>query len=196
MMKHRHLPQPTLHVIMGPMFAGKSTEMLRQIRRYGVSGLSSVVIKWAEDVRIGEMHEFMRTHGDEEHPCVRMPDLTDLSPTMPYDVIGIDDGQFFDHQDADGSYALLRACHTLVETHRKIVIVSGLSSDWRRRPFANMCLLAGTAETVQVLTAVCEECGRDAPYTRRTTARGDDGRAFLVGGKESYAACCRKCHRS
>lgn len=106
---------------------------------------------------------------------------------LPVQVIAIDEGQFF----AD----LHEFCTHAADTHKQIVIVAGLSGDFRRRPFGQINDLLSHADTVTNLTARCTFCSPHSPatFTFRVIA---DERTAVVGGADKYVPVCRKHYNS
>jgi len=109
-----------------------------------------------------------------------------------YDVIGIDEGQFFPD--------LVQFCEHAANVLGKIVIVSGLDATCVRTPFGQLCELIAMAEKVDKLAAVCKLCGNDAHFTKRVVenteeiADNSDFNESLIGGAESYISTCRACY--
>lgn len=186
-----------LDIITGPMFAGKSTELLRRIRRYEHAGRNCIVIKWQGDTRYqGEGDTHCHGEGDTRASTVvthdyhhrtalsvtRMSELVEEKSLIDtVDVIAIDEGQFFED--------IVEACSSL--SRDKIVIVSCLDGTSEQEPFPNIARLFSKADTVTKLSAVCTGCKRDAPFTKRIT--GAPHPMIAVGGSEMYTPCCRMC---
>lgn len=115
---------------------------------------------------------------------MRAISLTSLeqAPVAPYEVVGIDEGQFF----ADvAEFADQQA------NKGKVVVVAALSSDFRRMPFPEVASLMAIAERIHHLTAVCRMCGGDAAFSLRKSDHKD---IQVIGGQELYEACCRQCY--
>lgn len=169
-------------VITGPMFSGKTTELIRRAREYKERhGLRVLVINHAKDVRTTQ--NTVRTHDGVTYPAVHAHDLM-LVNTRQYDVVAVDEGQFFNN---------LRT-FVDIETRRwgKRVLVAGLNSDYLRRPFGEMPLLMSLADHVVVKHSTCSACSSPALFTQRLSENGD---TIDVGGAEKYAARCRNCWR-
>jgi thymidine kinase len=169
-----------IQLIVGPMFSGKSTELVRRVQRYRHAKKSCLVINHASDKRYGA--NAVITHNTqklEAVSCVRLCDVTEQA--LAHDVVAIDEGQFFDD--------LVDAVDKLADSG-VTVIVAGLDSTFQRRPFSNICELVARAESVTKLLAVCLRCGDDAAFTRRLTT---DTQTNLVGGAETYMPSCRRC---
>jgi thymidine kinase len=96
-------------------------------------------------------------------------------------VVGIDEGQFFDED--------LVEVATVLANNGKRVIIAGLDTDWKGRPFGNIPALMAVAEVVRKQHAICMVCGEPANRTQRLIAAEED---ILVGSSEAYEARCRK----
>jgi thymidine kinase len=169
-----------IELIKGPMFAGKSTELMRRMWRYRIHRRCALV-KPASDTRYSTLR--VSTH-DKISADARVAERLGeaLAWADEFDVLLVDEGQFFpDLADAAGGLA----------DAGKTVVVAALSGDFRRAPFEQVARLEPLADSVLMLTAVCA-CGRDAPFSKRIGARDDDP-VVKVGGAETYAACCRVC---
>lgn len=180
--KRESLTSMSVIVITGPMFSGKTTELIRRAREYKERhGLRVLVINHAKDVRTAQ--NTVRTHDGVTYPAVHAHDLM-LVNTRQYDVIAVDEGQFFNN---------LRT-FVDIETRRwgKRVLVAGLNSDYLRRPFGEMPLLMSLADHVVVKHSTCSACSSPALFTQRLSDNGD---TIDVGGAEKYAARCRNCWR-
>jgi thymidine kinase len=167
------------------MFAGKSTELLRLVRRQTRAHRRCLVIKYAKDTRydvLSDQKPKLTTHdcvAIEALPCSLLMPVIGL--TTEYDVVAIDEGQFYPDvvEFAD-----------LMAHLGKTVLVSALDSDFLRRPFPAVSQLLSRAESYQKLTSICS-CGANAPFSLRLTA---DTSVEVIGGSETYEAACRSCH--
>jgi len=156
------------------------------MERFLIAKKSCVVLKWDKDTRFSQK-EVISTHNDRHYPCISCASdqlMTYLPKIQDYDVIGIDEGQFFEN--------LAEFCDTLAFKGKKIV-VSGLDADFRREPFPEITKLIPRAESVLKLTAVCTGCGNSASFSQRITKNTE---IELVGGAEIYRAVCRNCYAS
>lgn len=169
-----------IQLIIGPMFSGKSTELLRRIRRYDIAKKSCLLVKHAKDNRYDE--EFVTTHDFQKTRAISTESLEKIyNLLINYQVIGIDEGQFFPD--------ILETSERLAN-QGKIVIIAALDSTFQRKPFNKICELIPLCETVIKLNAVCSECYQSASFTKRTT---DEKEIEVVGGIEKYKPVCRKC---
>ena len=180
--------QARLQVVAGPMFAGKSEELLRRVRRARIAGLEVEVVSHALDDRRGE--GLVSSHSGLSVPSRSVPDVAALVAGVQgrsLDLVAIDEAQFF-------GTALVPAVDELV-AGGVTVVVSGLCVTFDGRPFEPLPALMAIAEDVLKLTAVCAVCGEDAAFHQRIAAdTADDPRvptAAQVGGVESYQARCR-----
>jgi len=179
-----------LEVICGPMFSGKSEEMIRRLRRAEIAGQRVVIFKpWVDD-------RFDATDV-VSHAGVRMraiaissvPEIVERSAGC--DVIGIDEVQFFEP-------TVVRAALDLADRGSRVV-AAGLDQDFRRLPFGPMPELLTHAEFVDKLQAVCHRCGGPATTTQRLVDGRPapySGETVVVGAAEQYEARCRDCHES
>ncbi|CAN7117167.1 unnamed protein product [Brassica rapa subsp. narinosa] len=174
-----------IHVIMGPMFSGKSTSLLRRIKSEISLGRSVAMVKSSKDTRYAK--DSVVTHDGIGFPCWAIPDLMsfhDIFGQDAYDkldVIGIDEAQFFGD--------LYEFCCKAADDDGKTVIVAGLDGDYLRRRFGAVLDIVPIADSVTKLTARCEVCGQKAFFTLRKTC---DTKTELLGGADVYMPVCRK----
>ncbi|KAK8937317.1 Thymidine kinase [Platanthera zijinensis] len=173
-----------IHVIIGPMFAGKTTALLRRIQLAADSGRRVVMIKSDKDTRYGL--DSVVSHDGAKMLCFALPDLSVLRSKMSdedyemLDVIGIDEAQFFDD--------LYDFCRTVADRDGKTVIVAGLDGDYLRK-FGAVLDVIPLADSVVKLTSRCELCGRPAFFTLRKTTQME---TELIGGADVYMPVCRR----
>ena len=187
----RHNPNGGwLEVICGPMFSGKSEEMIRRLRRAEIAGQRVVIFKPRIDDRYDASdvvsHAGIRMRGV---PVAGVAELVERA--RGFEVIGIDEIQFFEPE-------IVAAALALADAGRRVV-AAGLDQDFRRQAFGVMPELLAQAEFVDKLQAVCHRCGGPATTTQRLV----DGRpapysgaTILVGANEQYEARCRDCHEA
>jgi thymidine kinase len=179
-----------IEVICGPMFAGKTEELLRRVKRLEYAKQNIVVFKPLIDNRFAEnevvSHNNNRTKSVNISRAAQIFDHVDSDT----DVVAVDEIQFLDEE-------AVQICEFLAEKGIR-VIVSGLDRDFRGEPFSFMPRLLAIAEYVTKLTAICVKCGIPATRTQRIVngkpARYDDP-IVLIGAEESYEARCRQCHK-
>lgn len=175
---------PKLHLIIGPMFSGKSTELIRIIREHKFIGANILVIKHSLDDSRYEKSKLC-THDKQTEDCLSTNNLLALQETTEYlncEVIFIEEAQFFEN------------LFTFVKDgleNQKSFYVAGLDGDFKREPFGDILKLIPLAEKVYKLNALCFFCkdGTEAPFTKRLSTSQDQQ---LVGGADSYASVCRK----
>lgn len=177
-----------VEVICGPMFAGKSEELLRRVRRARLAGLEVELVNHALDVRHGAGRVASHSGAALEAKPVRdVEELCGVLEGRSPDLVAIDEAQFF-------GIDLVELVDNLAG-RGVTVIVAGLSVTFDGQPFEPLPTLMATAEVVTRLTAVCAVCGGEAAFHQRVQA-GATGDALAaaqehVGGIESYQARCR-----
>lgn len=179
-----------LEIICGPMFSGKSEELIRRLRRAQYAKLNVLTCKHRLDDRT--MIECVVSHDGkkmEAEPIEDVSDLARLGSDKKIDVIGIDEAQWFDNE-------LITTVCQLVDSGKR-VIIAGLDLDFRGVPFGCMPILLAIADEVTKLRSICCVCGKDAHFTQRLVngepAKYNDP-VILVGAEECYQARCRDCH--
>ncbi len=172
-----------IEVVSGPMFSGKSEELIRLLRRAAIARQRVQVFKPKLDNRYSD--DDVVSHSQLRIPCEAVERAEDVLAKLDprTEVVGIDEGQFFDDE-------LARVCTHLADLGKRVV-VAGLDMDYRGVPFGPMPVLLAIAEEVHKIQAICSRCGAPASYTQRLT--GDEQRV-LVGATDVYEARCRRCH--
>ncbi|MCL1871214.1 MAG: thymidine kinase [Promicromonosporaceae bacterium] len=175
-----------VEVVAGPMFAGKSEELVRRVRRAQLAGRGVVVVNHALDVRAGGGK--IASHSGLEIPSATASDAAQIPALVEPGtaLVAIDEAQFFGTDLVD---VVLRLADDGL-----VVAVAGLCVTFDGRPFEPLPTLMAVAESVLKLTAVCTVCGRDAAYHVRLTPEAADAQAAVaahVGGRETYQARCR-----
>jgi len=171
-----------IEVITGSMFSGKSEELIRRLRRAQIAKQKVQIFKPSVDDRYGEDH--IVSHSDMRIASQTVRDSGELVERVDADteVVGVDEGQFFDLN-------LPAACNTLANRGKR-VIVAGLDQDYLGRPFEPMPQLLAIAEYITKTLAICVVCGEPANHTQRLVASSD---RVLVGATGLYEARCRHC---
>jgi thymidine kinase len=177
-----------LEVICGPMFSGKSEEMIRRLRRAEIAGQRVVIFKPQIDDRF-DASDVVSHAGARMHavPVSSIGDL--LEQAEGFEVVGIDEVQFFEP-------AIVPVALDLTDSGARVV-AAGLDQDFRRLPFGPMPDLLSHAEFVDKLQAVCQRCGGPATTTQRLLDGRPapySGETVVVGAAEQYEARCRSCH--
>lgn len=170
-----------IEVIAGCMFSGKTEELIRRIRRAEIARQRVAIFKPRLDNRYSSDH--IVSHSDARLLSTVVDRASDiLEQARDAQVVGVDEGQFFDAGIVDVAEALANA--------GKRVIIAGLDQDYRGKPFEPMPQLLSVAEYITKTLAICVICGNPADRTQRTTQNQE---RVLVGAKESYEARCRRC---
>ena len=180
---------PELVVFCGPMFSGKSAELIKEMKRAPHAGYKVIAFKPEVDKRRG-----INTINSEDggsFPATRVEDSSEILDLVSseVDIVGIDETQFFD----DG---IVDVCIELVNRGKK-VIVAGLDKNFKGEPFGPMATLKQEAEEVQTFQAYCHKCGQPASFTQRiVNGKPADYNepVVVVGATELYEARCRKHH--
>lgn len=171
----------SIELIIGPMFSGKTTELVRRIRRHSLAKRKCIVIKFKQDTRYSV--DKLSTHDLSMMDAISVTKLEEaLSAVAGADVIGIDEGQFYPDliPFAEGQ-----------ANAGKIVIISALDGTFERQRFNDVVDLIPMCESVVKLNAVCTICGGVASFTKRIVK---DTSKELIGGADLYQAVCRKCY--
>ena len=171
-----------IEVITGSMFSGKSEELIRRLRRAQIARQKVQIFKPLIDNRFSERHIVSHSEMRIESEIVRNSDELVQHVHEDTEVVGIDEGQFFDAN-------LPAACNTLASQGKR-VIVAGLDQDYLGRPFEPMPQLLAIAEYITKTLAICMVCGAPANHTQRLVASHE---RVVVGGQGTYEARCRHC---
>jgi thymidine kinase len=175
-----------IEVICGPMFAGKTEELLRRVRRAVIAGRRVAVIGHALDSRSGAGR--LASHVGIDHPSVTASSASDLLRAVPdgAEIVAIDEAQFF----GPG----LVPVATELAGRGLTVMIAGLDVTFDGEPFEPLPTLMALAERVDKLTAICAVCGEDAVYHVRISASEAPAAAAVaehVGSTDKYQARCR-----
>lgn len=178
-----------IEVISGNMYAGKTEELLRRVKRIEYAKKSVLVFKPTIDNRYSESE--VVSHNNERIKSINITEAKDIlnyvNP-LPF-AIAVDEVQFLNHD-------LVDVCEYLADQGVR-VILAGLDRDFRGEPFGIMPELLARAEYVTKLYAICQVCGAPATRTQRIIngkpAKYSDP-VVMVGAKEQYEARCRHCH--
>lgn len=172
-----------IEVIAGPMFSGKSEELIRLLKRAMIARQRVQVFKPKLDNRYSEGD--VVSHSQMRVPCELVERADEIIPHLDprTEVVGIDEAQFFDD-------ALPKVCGHLANLGKR-VIAAGLDMDYRGVPFGPMPVLLAVAEKVNKIHAICTSCGASAAYTQRLV---ESDELVVVGASGAYEARCRRCH--
>ena len=171
-----------IEVIAGSMFSGKSEELIRRLRRAKIARQKVQVFKPEVDSRYSDDH--IVSHSEMRHASANSRSAADILEKVEPDteVVGIDEGQFFDNE-------LVRVANELARRGLR-VIIAGLDQDYTGKPWEPMPQLLAIAEYITKTHAICMRCGQAANYTQRTF---ESEERVAVGGAGMYEARCRKC---
>ncbi|MBK7707836.1 MAG: thymidine kinase [Acidobacteria bacterium] len=171
-----------IEVIVGSMFSGKSEELIRRLRRAQIARQKVQVFKPKIDDRYSI--EQIASHSGMTHISKPVMTAKELLVQIEEDtqVVGIDEGQFFDME-------LISAVNDLANAGKR-VIIAGLDQDYTGRPFEPMPQLLSIAEFITKTHAICVKCGSTANYSQRTS---ESTERVEVGAADKYEARCRKC---
>jgi thymidine kinase len=174
--------QGWIEVVVGSMFSGKSEELIRRLRRAQIARQKVQIFKPALDTRYAADH--IVSHSEMRIPSTAVESARELLEQVEGDteVVGIDEGQFFDME-------LPSVCNALADRGKR-VIVAGLDQDYLGRPFEPMPQLLAIAEYITKTLAICMVCGNPANHTQRLVASED---RVLLGTQGTYEARCRRC---
>ena len=183
----------TLEVIIGPMFSGKTSELIRLVEREVYAKKKGAIFKMAFDKRYSARQ--VVTHNGLRYGAYTVASskkgldkIDELVKTKGLDAIGVDEVNFFPE-------ALVGLLDRLADTKR--VIACGLNMNFRAEPFPTTMHLAARADRVRYLSAVCVVCGQEATRTQRLIGgkpAPKDSPTIVVGGKEMYEPRCRTCY--
>lgn len=176
-------PEPKrgwIEIIVGCMFSGKTEELIKQVRRALIAGQATQTFKPAIDARYSR--DDVASHDRNRMPAHPISEAADILKMVKEDTlnVAIDEGQFFGED--------LVEIVTELANQGKRVLIAGLDTDWRGRPFGPMPQLLAVAEVVHKQYAICKVCGAPATRTQRLVNAEND---ILVGSDDAYEARCR-----
>ena len=171
-----------IEVITGSMFSGKSEELIRRLRRAQIARQRVQIFKPAIDDRYSDAQ--IVSHSEMKISSENVRTSRELAERVraETEVVGVDEGQFFDSE-------LPVVCAELANQGKR-VIVAGLDQDYLGKPFEPMPQLLATAEYITKTLAICMVCGGPANHTQRLVASKE---RVLVGASGTYEARCRHC---
>jgi thymidine kinase len=179
---HSRVTTGWVEVITGSMFSGKSEELIRRLRRAKIARQKVQVFKPDVDSRFSNDH--IVSHSEMRHESANSRSAAEVLAKVDPDteVVGIDEGQFFDNE-------LVSVANELAQRGVR-VIIAGLDQDYTGKPWEPMPQLLAIAEYITKTHAICMKCGQPANYTQRTF---ESEERVAVGGEGMYEARCRKC---
>lgn len=174
----------SIKIIMGSMFSGKSTEVIRVINRYKLLNKNVLAINHSLDTRYDKNK--IVSHNKEKLDCLSTDNLMSLIDTDDYQIselVVIEEAQFFND--------LYEFSVKSADIYHKNVVIAGLDGNFKREPFGQILQLIPHAESVVKLHALCMLCGdgTKASFTKRIC---ENKKEILVGTKEEYLPVCRK----
>lgn len=180
-----------LEVITGPMFCGKTEELIRRVRRAEIGRLGVQIFYPARDTRPPRQRVLSRNGLAVDAAQVQCAGEILARVEAGTDLVAVDEAQFFEAE-------LVEVVTALVDSGRR-VIVAGLDLDFAARPFGPIPALLALADRVDKLTAVCMRCGSAfATRTQRLidgAPAGKDSPQILIGDREWYEARCHDCYQ-
>jgi len=183
------VPTGSLTVITGSMFSGKTEELIRRVRRALYARRRVQVFKPGVDIRTDET--IIRSHSGIPHSAISMESSRELYDSVLGDthVVAIEEAQFFDS-------GIVAVCQKLADRGYD-VILAGLDTDYRGRPFGAMPQLLAIADNITKLRAICTVCGAEASRSQRLINGNPapiTAPTILIGAAETYEARCRSHH--
>ena len=171
-----------IEVITGCMFSGKTEELIRRLNRARYANQSIEVFSSQLDTHSGKNR--ILSHDESSISSIALETSIEIFNKTAYpEVIGIDEGQFFDKE-------LPKVCMALTEKGIRI-IVAGLDMDYTGKPFGPMPALMAMAESITKLHAICLQCGNPALFSHR---KKNVKSQVVIGASELYEPLCRKCY--
>ena len=176
----------SLDLVIGCMYSGKSTELIRRVNRLKTIHKPYVIYNSSVDTRYGGIG--VNTHNKIREPCVIVDNLINQLETEQFksaDTIFIEEAQFFND--------LYRFVTLAVDTHHKKVVVIGLDGDSNRSIFGDITKLIPLCDNIMKLKALCSQCNDGTPgiFSKKICGSGEQ---IDVGTSDKYMAVCRLCY--
>lgn len=167
---------PKIDLIIGPMFAGKTKTLIDRIERFRAIGLKCLLVNTTKDTRCDDnkIQTHIQSNGNHIHvDAIKINKISDIPNPDLYDVIGIDEANFFDD--------ILDIIHM-----KNIFVVAGLKGSFKQTPFGKILDLIPCANSITILEALCVVCknGTSAPFTKCKNNEGG------IGASDKYEAVC------
>lgn len=179
-----------LEVICGPMFCGKTEELIRRVRRATIAGKKVMVFKHKLDTRYATKNVI--SHDGGSFKAIPVSSASQILNRVSKDteIVAIDETQWF-------GKSLIPVCQRLLDKGKR-VIVAGLATTYEGKPFPPMPHLMAIADEVVKLSAICNVCGQEATFhIKKQKSKIDPAKitSTLVGGTKEYEARCRNCFK-
>ena len=173
-----------IEVICGPMFSGKTEELIRRLVRAQIAKQKVAIFKPISDNRYE--NNYIVSHNQRKIKSIQVKHTSIiLTYRDKADVFGIDEAQFFDN-------SILDVCQDLAN-HGKRVVVAGLEKDFLANSFGPMSKIMVDAEYITKVNAICMHCGDPANYSHRISK---ETKQVVLGEADKYEALCRRCYHS
>ena len=170
-----------IEVICGPMFSGKTEELIRRLVRAQYAKQRVSIFKPGTDNRYSE--DYIVSHNQRKIKSIIVNSSKKIYDFIENaDVLGIDEAQFFDHDIVD-------VCKEIAQAGKRVVI-AGLEKDYMAEPFGCMPKLLVNAEYITKVNAICMKCGDPANFSQRIS---NEKNQVVVGESDKYEARCRRC---
>ena len=171
-----------IEIICGPMFSGKTEELIRRLVRAQIAKQKVAIFKPSTDNRYAE--DYIVSHNQRKIQSIQVKNTQSiLEHKDDADVFGIDEAQFFDD-------SIVSVCRELANCGRRVVI-AGLEKDYLGKSFGPMPQLLIDAEYITKVNAICMNCGDPANYSHRISR---EKKQVVVGETDKYEALCRRCY--
>lgn len=171
-----------IEVICGPMFSGKTEELIRRLVRAQIAKQKVAIFKPCVDKRFSE--DFIVSHNQRKIKSIQVQKANQiLEYRGKADVFGIDEAQFFDD-------SIVEICKDLAKCGKRVV-VAGLEKDYMGEGFGSMPDIMVDAEYITKVNAICMNCGDPANYSHRISS---EKKQVVVGETDKYEALCRRCY--
>ena len=179
-----------IELIIGCMFSGKSSELIRRVRRYESISTNVLSINNDDDNRYEDNLNNIVTHDKVKQNAISVNKLLPVMLTQQYkdaSIIAINEGQFFSD--------LVDFCTISADYHNKTIIIAGLNGDYKREPFEEISKLMPHADEILKLSAMCKSCnnGTLATFTKKKT---ESTQLIEIGGDDIYEPVCRNCYNT
>jgi len=170
-----------IEIICGPMFSGKTEELIRRLKRALIANNKLRIFKPELDNRYSDTHIVSHNNNLIESETVSNSKEI-LQKSQKAHVIGIDEVQFFDDE-------IINIANELANNGKR-VIIAGLDRDYLSNPFGPVSKLLSHAEFITKLNAICMGCGDKAFFSKRIS---NEDKQVIIGEKDKYEAVCRNC---